>query len=83
MSRQAQQKEAHRDSNGEIVPTTWTVLRCLFLEKAWHLMNSLYALVSQKVNTEEKCYSGLILAGKEVVVHAEVTGTLGESDRCP
>lgn len=30
-------------------------------------MNSLYTPVSQDVNTEEKCCSGLILAGKELL----------------
>lgn len=41
------------------------------LEKAWNSMNSLNALLSQKVNSEEKCYSGLILDSRKVVVNVE------------
>lgn len=46
-------------------------------------MNSSYVPLSQKVNIEEKCYSRLILVGKEVVVNLEATETLGEADRFP
>lgn len=42
-------------------------------KKAWHLISSFYALLSQKVNSEEKCYPGLILASNEMVANAEET----------
>lgn len=73
MSALVQQKEVHKGGTEEITPMIRTSLRCIFLEKAWHLVSSLYVLLSQKVNSEEKCYTGQLLASKEVAIDTEVS----------